>query len=160
TSPPGVFETNVQRHPRVRIKCRAMCPNCAGKFWWTNRTCIVLLSVVRCRWYRGPNSRKMSSARQQPSLSVAFRRSTSARGHAPLMAEEAFSRASRPSDRATTDNGQRTTDKMQILAAIPHYYAVPGATSPDGRWHGSVGQAAHARAEALSACITALHQLY
>jgi hypothetical protein len=49
---------------------------------------------------------------------------------------------------------------MRILAAIPHYYAVPGAASPDGRWHGSVGQAADARVEALSACIRALHQLY
>jgi hypothetical protein len=49
---------------------------------------------------------------------------------------------------------------MQILAAIPHYYAAPGAASPDGRWHGSVGQHAQARVEALSACIQALHQLY
>jgi hypothetical protein len=49
---------------------------------------------------------------------------------------------------------------MQILVAIPHYYAEPGTASPDGRWHGSVGQAAQARVEALSACIQALHQLY
>ena len=49
---------------------------------------------------------------------------------------------------------------MQILATIPHYYAAPGTPSPDGRWHGSVGQHAHARVEALSACVRALHQLY
>ena len=49
---------------------------------------------------------------------------------------------------------------MQILVAIPHYYAESGTASPDGRWHGSVGQAAQARVEALSACIRALHQLY
>jgi hypothetical protein len=49
---------------------------------------------------------------------------------------------------------------MRVLVAIPHYYAGPGTTSPDGRWHGSVRQAAHARVEALSGCIRALHQLY
>lgn len=49
---------------------------------------------------------------------------------------------------------------MRILAAIPHYYARSKAPSPDGAWHGSVCQEPHVRVEALSACISALHQLY
>jgi hypothetical protein len=49
---------------------------------------------------------------------------------------------------------------MRIVAAIPHYYAAGGASSPDGRWHGSFGHAAHTRASALAACIASLHQLY
>ncbi len=49
---------------------------------------------------------------------------------------------------------------MRILAAIPHYYSVPGTATPDGRWHGSVGQHANLRIVALSACIASIHQLY
>lgn len=49
---------------------------------------------------------------------------------------------------------------MRILVAIPHYYAARAPTSPDGRWHASLGVAAETRAGALAACITSLHQLY
>lgn len=49
---------------------------------------------------------------------------------------------------------------MRILAAIPHYYSSRRASSPDGRWHGSVAQATEVRISAVSACIAALHQLY
>jgi hypothetical protein len=49
---------------------------------------------------------------------------------------------------------------MRILVAIPHYYAVRGATVPDGGQHGSTRQGAPQRIAALSACIAALHQLY
>jgi hypothetical protein len=48
---------------------------------------------------------------------------------------------------------------MRILVAIPHYYTA-AKLSPDGRAHGSVGQAAQTRLTALSGCITSLHQLY
>jgi hypothetical protein len=46
---------------------------------------------------------------------------------------------------------------MRILAAIPHYYQ---ASDPAGGLHGSLGAPAEQRAEALTACIAALHQLY
>ena len=49
---------------------------------------------------------------------------------------------------------------MRILVAIPHFYAVSGGPSPDGRDHGSVGPRADSRVAALSACIVSLHQLY
>jgi hypothetical protein len=49
---------------------------------------------------------------------------------------------------------------MRILIAIPHYYAEPGTSTPDGRWHGSVGQHANQRLLAVSSCIASLHQLY
>jgi len=49
---------------------------------------------------------------------------------------------------------------MRILAAIPHYFATAGSSTPDGRWHGSVGQDANRRIVGLSACIASLHQLY
>jgi hypothetical protein len=48
---------------------------------------------------------------------------------------------------------------MRILIAIPHYHTA-AKLSPDGRSHGSVGQAAQTRLIALSGCITSLHQLY
>src|SRR6516164_487016 len=49
---------------------------------------------------------------------------------------------------------------MRILAAIPHYYSARGSNSPDGTWHGSVGQGADSRVAALSSCVAALHRLY
>jgi hypothetical protein len=49
---------------------------------------------------------------------------------------------------------------MRILVAIPHYYGRSSALSPDGAWHGSVSQEPRVRIAALSACISALHQLY
>jgi hypothetical protein len=64
------------------------------------------------------------------------------------------------------ESGERTTENRQeghgqsLLVAIPHYYPARAADSPDGRWHGSVGQDASRRKAALSACIAALHQLY
>ena len=49
---------------------------------------------------------------------------------------------------------------MRILAVIPHYFE-PGPTDvPDGRFHGSIGPDPAPRAEALSACIAALHQTF
>ena len=49
---------------------------------------------------------------------------------------------------------------MRILVAITHYYSAQRTSSPDGRWHGSVGDAAAVRARALWQCIASLHQLY
>jgi hypothetical protein len=49
---------------------------------------------------------------------------------------------------------------MRLLAAIPHYYQPPGASSTDGRSHGSLADPPGNRAVALSYCIAALHQLY
>ncbi len=49
---------------------------------------------------------------------------------------------------------------MRLLAAIPHFFDRTRSRSPDGRWHGSTGQDPSARVAALSACISALHQLY
>ena len=49
---------------------------------------------------------------------------------------------------------------MRILVAITHYYSAQRSSSPDGRWHGSVGDAAAVRARALWQCIASLHQLY
>lgn len=49
---------------------------------------------------------------------------------------------------------------MRILAAIPHFYAVGDAHSPDGNWHGSVGEALASRIAAVTSCIAALHQTY
>jgi hypothetical protein len=46
---------------------------------------------------------------------------------------------------------------MRILAAIPHYYQPQDAA--DAR-HGSLGAPAAQRAEALTVCISALHQLF
>jgi hypothetical protein len=49
---------------------------------------------------------------------------------------------------------------MRILAAIPHYYATAGSSSPDGRRHGSLASPPQPRIVAISGCIAALHQLY
>jgi hypothetical protein len=49
---------------------------------------------------------------------------------------------------------------MRILVAITHYYSTQRTPSPDGRWHGSVGDAAAVRARALWQSIASLHQLY
>ncbi len=48
---------------------------------------------------------------------------------------------------------------MRILFTIPHYYRPRGQTD-DGRKHGSVTRTAQARIGALSACITALRELF
>jgi hypothetical protein len=49
---------------------------------------------------------------------------------------------------------------MRILAAIPHYFAAAGASSPDGRPHGSVRRDPRPRVAALSLCVAALRRLY
>src|SRR4051812_30043706 len=49
---------------------------------------------------------------------------------------------------------------MRVLVAVPHYFALTGGTSADGRWHGSVAGDPAPRVAALTACVTALHQLY
>jgi hypothetical protein len=53
------------------------------------------------------------------------------------------------------ESGERTTENRQeghgqsLLVAIPHYYPARAADSPDGRWHGSVGQDASRKKAAL-----------
>ena len=49
---------------------------------------------------------------------------------------------------------------MRVLVAITHFYSAQRTASPDGRWHGSVGDAAAVRARALWQCVASLHQLY
>ena len=49
---------------------------------------------------------------------------------------------------------------MKILFTIPHYFRPLGGKSPDGREHGSVALAAQPRVAALTACVTALRELF
>lgn len=49
---------------------------------------------------------------------------------------------------------------MRILAVIPHYFDVAGPDLAEGRRHGSRSGDEAPRSEALSATISALHQLY
>jgi hypothetical protein len=48
---------------------------------------------------------------------------------------------------------------MKILFTIPHFFEATGGAAADGRQHGSARDPL-IRAQALSACVTSLHQLY
>jgi len=49
---------------------------------------------------------------------------------------------------------------MRILFTIPHYFNPTGGKARDGRDHGSAAVDPKPRVEALTACLTALNQLY
>ncbi len=49
---------------------------------------------------------------------------------------------------------------MRILFTIAHFYVPSGRRASDGRPHGSLGKNPRPRVEALSACISALHELF
>jgi hypothetical protein len=48
---------------------------------------------------------------------------------------------------------------MRILFAVPHYFD-PAGKAADGRVYGSLSQRAERRLQAVSTCLTALHQLF
>jgi hypothetical protein len=50
--------------------------------------------------------------------------------------------------------------RMRLLVAIPHYFSAARSKDRDDRGHGSLGQDPQPRIEALSECLSALHQQF
>jgi hypothetical protein len=49
---------------------------------------------------------------------------------------------------------------MRLLVTIPHFFRPTGASAADGRQHGSSTTDPRPRRDALTACLTAVHQFY
>ncbi len=130
TSPGGVSETNVHVQPRCFTRWRAMWPNWAGKFWWTNRTCI---SALGCRLAH----EKGTSVRGRLSMSVWARYVPCFRLFQSTTSLQAYA-LSRPSttvvrvDQSTSTDGPFPGTHLQSLE-LPAFLALEGEPHPVNR---------------------------